>query len=97
MCDILLLFYLHLSFDFRRLACPPRLISPAAKTQVPLESGERAGLVFAPDPRQDKWEERRGEMDGAYFPEQTENDDGSGMPMRSLSGNNLHISIDSFK
>lgn len=36
-------------------------------------------------------------MDGAYFPEQTENDDRSGMPMRSVSVNNLHISIDSFK
>lgn len=38
-----------------------------------------------------------GEMDGAYFPEQTENDEGSGMPMRSVSVNNLHISIDSFE
>lgn len=41
--------------------------------------------------------EGQGEMDGAYFQEQTENDDGSGIPMRSLSVNNLHISIDSFK
>lgn len=36
-------------------------------------------------------------MDGAYFPEQTENDDRSGIPMRSVSVNNLHISTDSFK
>lgn len=64
------------------------------------ESVEQAELVFRQDPRQDKWEERRRgvRQDGwDIFPEQTENDDRSGMPMRSVSVHNLHISIDSFK